>query len=410
MAASRIWFAVLMVWLTIDTVLAKEITDTVGSAPRDRAIISYDVRQTDDGQFIVELREVRKLLRHANQQKYPNFSEVRIVFFDRIGDYPDKTEFSGNSVKAFMVPHNMKYEGSDDGYFLLAKDGITLPPLRLTSGEQGELEIPIYLAHYEKRGRYEVFSNCGELVVKLKKNTSIADNGGGSAGKERPVIVMTEESSESEFTESDEANILIRQVNDLLDEQEEYPFSQDLTQSKTRLQTLSYRITDAKLSSRISDVLSAYKQKEKNLKQQAEAAQAEAERAAERKVEEMQREEKCKADSIRNEEKRAAEEKEKRNIWLLIGGAILAALLFVGKQVFQYMSGRKRDQTIQDMQNRMVKQAESEARRRARNMAQGQMNRMEGEARRKTHNALNSGMAKLGKGLGKGKGKKGFSI
>ena len=92
---------------------------------------------------------------------------------------------------------------------------------------------------------------------------------------------------------------------------------------------------------------------------------------------------------------------------MIIGGVILAILAFVGNQTFQHFRNVKNQKSIMDMQQNVVKRAEDEAKRRARNMAHSQMNRVQGEVRRKTRGAVNDGISKISK---KGKGNKGITI
>ena len=65
------------------------------------------------------------------------------MFFDRNGNYPDM-KFDGIETKAFMVPANVTYTRSSDGYFLINDN----PSLQFTvaQNEDATLNMPIFLA------------------------------------------------------------------------------------------------------------------------------------------------------------------------------------------------------------------------------------------------------------------------
>ena len=381
---------------------AKEITDTLESTKRDRVIVTYDITQSD-GQFVIKFIDAKKRLGQTYRNKYKKLDEIEVLFFDKVGNFEDNMEFSGISIEAFMRPSGIKYKSTGDGYFIL-KDNPTLS-LELMSTESAELTIPIYLAHYEGKWRYKVFSRCQDLIVKipLKKTTR---NSFIETSQIATHTITSQEEIEGTFTDIDEANILINKITDLTKEQDEYPFSDELKQAILRLREISYRLTDSRVSSKISEVLSTCKLKEDELKGNAKAIEAATEREAERKAKLAEAEAQARQDSIAAAAQLQAEKEKKQNLWLIIGGVILAILVFIGNQVFLHFRNVKNQRSIMDMQETVVKRAENEAKRRARNMAQSQISRVQGEARRKTRNAINNGVEKISKG----KGNKGISI
>lgn len=115
-------------------------------------------------------------------------------------------------------------------------------------------------------------------------------------------------------------------------------------------------------------------------------------------------------DSIAAMAKQEAEAAQQRNMWLIIGGIILAVLGFVGNQVFQHVRNARNQRNMMSMQQSMVQRAENEAKRRAQSMARQKVNQVQNAARRKSQDYvrgnINSGISKISKG----KKNKGISI
>ena len=88
---------------------------------------------------------------------------------------------------------------------------------------------------------------------------------------------------------------------------------------------------------------------------------------AERTALNMQKQEKARQDSIFAEQKKAADAEKKRNMWMVIGCVILAVGCFAGNQVLQHFRSIKNQKNMMEMQQNIVKQAENEAKRQARN-------------------------------------------
>lgn len=386
---------------------AREVTDTLVSTKNDRVIITYDV-VLGGGKMTVSFRDAKKRLGRTAAASYKRLDEVAVVFFDRIGNFRD-IRFSGLDIKSFMVPANMRYAPSDDGYFLLG-DRPTLT-FDIKTGAAARLSIPVYLAHYDKKGRYTVFALCGRLAVTPPRQQGAAAADGGEATQVTTQTFTSTEEVESAFTDADEANILIRKVSDLLREQDEYPFSDELHDAISSLRDRSYRITDAALSARISDVLAACREKEDELKGSAKSAEAAAAAAADRKAAAAEAKAQARQDSIEARQQQQAEKDKKRNIFMIIGGVVLAALAFVGNQTFQHFRNARNQKSIMDMQESVVRRAENEAKRRAQSMARNQAHKAESQIRNKVRSkaqaAVDSGKDKLRAGR---KNNKGFSI
>lgn len=402
MGSRKILIAFVLLFACV-SVLAREVTDTLESSKRDRVIVTYDITQ-NNGQITIKFLDVKKKLGGTYREKYQKLNEVAVLFFDRTGNYEDDMEFSGINTDAFMIPKEVKYKASKDGYFLL-NDNPTLT-MELKYSENAVLSIPLFIAHYEGKHRYKVFSRCENLNIYLSKKKSVRVQDVSTQQLMTQTIISQEE---MEGTDADVAvaNSLINRINGLLAEQEEYPFSDELKQAISSLREISYRPIDSDLSSRIGEVLSACNSKEKVLKEEAKAAEYAAARNAEIQAKLAEEKAQARQDSIAAVAQKKAEENRKQNLWLIIGGVILAILVFVGNQLFQHFRNVKNQKSIMDMQQNVVRRAEDEAKRRARNMTQSQINRVQGEARHKTRNAITDGIGKKGN---KGKGNKGISI
>jgi hypothetical protein len=375
---------------------AREVCDTLMSTKNDRIIVTYDISQKN-GNVVIQFRDVKKKLGRTYKDKYKKLDEVAVFFFDRVESFEDM-KFSGIDTQAFMTPSGVKYKSSKDGYFLM-NDNPSLT-MELSTSEAQSLSIPMFLAHYEGKHHYKVFSRCENLVLKL--NRSNASSSSSQVQQESQTITSQEE-VDGTFTEEDEAGILVNKVSDLLGEQDEYPFSDELKQAIASLRDRSYRISDAKLSTRISDVLAACKLKEEELKAKANATAEAKAKEAEEKAQKAAEQAQARQDSIAAVAQQKAEEDKKRNIWLMIGGVVLAVLAFVGSQVSQHFRNAKNQKNMMDMQNAVAKQAEQEAKRRARTIAQAQARQARSEMQKGARNFVN-------KGIGKGKNKKDVSI
>ena len=402
MGSKKILIAFVFLFVSVSA-WAREVTDTLESSKRDRVIVTYDITQ-NNGQITIKFLDAKKKLGRTYRDKYKKLDEVAVVFFDRTGNYEDNMEFSGINTDAFMIPKEVKYKVSKDGYFLL-NDNPTLS-MELKSGENAELSIPLFIAHYEGKRRYKVFSRCEDLKINLskKKSLRVQDT---STQQLTTQTITTQEEMDGTDADVAVANSLINRINGLLAEQDEYPFSDELKQAISSLREISYRPIDSNLSSRIGEVLSACNLKEKELKAEAKAAEDAAAKNAELQAKLAEEQAQARQDSIAAAAQQKAEEDRKQNLWLIIGGVILAVLAFVGNQTFQHFRNVKNQKSIMDMQQNVVRRAEDEAKRRARNMARSQINRVQGEARRKTRSAITDGIGKIGK---KGKGNKGISI
>lgn len=339
-------------------VSAKEIKDTLFSAQGDRIIVSYNQTLSGD-QLGIRFSNVQKKLSEGNLKKYKKLDEVAVVIFDRTGNYRD-VKFDGMATSAFMVPSDVHYNSSSDGYYLL-KDN---PSLQFSvASDKSELSIPLYLAHYEGKRHYKVFAQCGVLKIKAKA-TSKASGGGTSAspgaasqGQQGEVVISTEELVDEGVSPIDEAMIRVNSLKQMLEKATKVPFAEELTHEASMLRELRFKVTDEAVTKQINDVLAAYDDKKQQLEQESEAGQqaAAAQAAAEAQAAQARQ------DSIQAAQANEASKDKKNMMWLIGGLGGLFALFMGGKQVLQSIKNNKMQKMQQQMQQQMMRNIQNMA-------------------------------------------------
>lgn len=356
---------------------SKEYKDTLWTTDNDRIILTYDLRYNNDG---VDIRflDVKKKLGRINAKRYKKLEDVEVVFFDRTGVYEDMT-FTNITPKAFMVPSNLKYSKSDIGYFSLQERPILT--FKIIGNEESVISIPLYLAYYEGKGERKLFSVCKKFYITLKGNNSSKSVIEKSAIQES-ITSTIELEADNELS----ADVLeqIKIVNTLLDAQTRLPFSETFNYEMMHLRDLDKKVKDRQLSIKIKECLISCEIKRQELedKELAETKnkQAEMERLARLKQEREQ----VRQDSIAAAQQKQAEAEKKRNIWMIIGGVILAALCFIGNQVFQHFRNIRNQRNMMEMQQDIANRAENEAKRYAQNYARRKTNEVVNNARKST--------------------------
>ena len=115
--------------------------------------------------------------------------------------------------------------------------------------------------------------------------------------------------------------------------------------------------------------------------------------------------ERARQDSIAEAQKIETEKQQKRNLWMIIGGVILAVALFVGNQLAQTLRNKRTEKNMHDL----ARQAEEKAKRQARQRIQTKINKAEYEAKRKSRELVNDGIKSMRNGKNKNNNK-GVSI
>lgn len=425
---------------------AKESSVTLRSSDKDEVTVRYDVTVNKDGTASISILNVLKRLGVENRDRYRHPERVKVLFFEKSGGHGEDRFKSDIAIEALMIPSDeISYTGSDEGIVWLDEQ----PELKLKlHTERSSLSIPVSLAYYEKKHRYKVFASCGNLTIPL----SLPQNEEGTAvpqmGKRTRTITTTEEiEQDTDMPDAQSAGILIEKIQGLLDQSSFSGMPEGLDTYVDLLRQHELKITDRDLRTKITDLLRKVEERKSEvnssasrlrMQEEAEAAAKAVEKEArqimdylkerlenisklsENDVAEMKSlanelrrkshsvtnenlalEMKSVADRCDEEAKKIDESKKRRTIWMIIGGILLAIIMFVGNQFFQYFRNLRSQKGIEEMQARIVKQAESDAKRRARGLAHNHMAKMRNTARGKAVKAVNSSINNVTKGKGK---------
>ena len=119
--------------------LAKDVRDTVRTTGGDKVIISYNLSYSGD-RATVRFTGQQKRLEHRNAAKYKDLGKVAVMFFDRTGSYGKDVTVLNVVPKAFMIPDNVVYRKSTEGYFLVKAE----PSLEFSVECEADILIAIY--------------------------------------------------------------------------------------------------------------------------------------------------------------------------------------------------------------------------------------------------------------------------
>ena len=347
---------------------AKTVKDTLVTTDGDRIILTYELSRSED-HYTLRFNNQQKKLGRINGDKYADLSKVAVMFFDRTGGFSNNVSITNMVPEAFMVPSNVNYEHSSDGFFVVQD----YPTLNFTAKGSSNITIPIYLAYHPKKGKYTLFSKCKGMKIHLSAYSSTTRQQGPSQITQQTVTSTTE--IEADNTAALKVMESIKLAKELLYEADKLPFSESLQDEIRFIRVQKREITDAGLLSQISDVLQMYEDKKASLEENASAAQIAAQQEAEEKAKRESEEIQARNDSIMAAQQEQAEKDKERNLWMIIGGVILAILAFIGNQVFQSFRNNRNQKNMMNIQQSIANQAEAEAKRRARNAIRSTTNR-----------------------------------
>lgn len=362
-------------------VYAKTVKDTLVTTDGDRIILTYELSRSDD-HYTLRFNNQRKKLGRINGDKYADLSKVAVMFFDRTGGFSNNVSITNMVPEAFMVPSNVNYEHSSDGFFVVQD----YPTLHFTAKGSSDITIPIYLAYHPKKGKYTLFSKCKGMKIHLSVSSSTTRQQGPARITQQTVTSTTE--IEADNTAALKVMESIKLTKELLYEADKLPFSESLQDEIRFIRVQKREITDAGLLSQISDVLQMYEDKKASLEENASAAQIAAQQEAEEKAKREAEEIQARNDSIMAAQQEQAEKDKERNLWMIIGGVILAILAFIGNQVFQSFRNNRNQKNMMNIQQSIANRAEEEAKRRARNAIRGTTNRTVNQAKSEVREAV----------------------
>ena len=356
------------------SIYAKTVKDTLVTTDGDRIILTYELSRSDD-HYTLRFNNQQKKLGRINGDKYADLSKVAVMFFDRTGGFSNNVSITNMVPEAFMVPFNVNYEYSSDGFFVVQD----YPTLHFTAKGSSDITIPIYLAYHPKKGKYTLFSKCKGMKIRLSATNSTTRQQSPSQITQQTVTSTTE--IEADNTAALKVMESIKLAKELLYEANKLPFSESLQDEIRFIRIQKREITNTGLLSQISDVLQMYEDKKTALEEKASAAQIVAQQESEAKAKREAEEIQARNDSIMAAQQEQTEKDKERNIWMIIGGVILAILAFIGNQVFQSFRNNKNQKNMMNIQQSIANQAEAEAKRRARNAIRSTTNRTVNQAK-----------------------------
>lgn len=406
---------VLIVLLFLCNFLPAEIvTKVLSSLKGDKITINYRITQ-DKGTVTIEFLNVEKNLADHGR-KYKDSDKIVALFFDRKGRYSSEVSFSGNiNTNAFTVPSGLKYmPANDDGFFVL--DNWPAPKLQFESNtsEKVNLSIPIYLAKHPKRGSYELFQDCGRLEIAI--NPVSTQTSSERSGQTTEIIEIEYDEDYGNYEEQI-AEELITKVNSRLNNVED-PFSdRDFLSQIDELEVKRNNIKNKKIRDEINNTLNRIEERKQDLKREAKKKdEADKQKEAEEKDDEAFRncrdeddyeryiknfpngthlsEASQRIDDIKGKKKIEEKQKRKRNIWMILGGGLLAVLLFVGNHVMRTISNNKTQRSIMEMQQDLTKKATRRVERTATSAIQNKTHQVTNAARNKQRELINKGNPK----------------
>lgn len=368
---------------------AKDVVDTLMTQQGDKVIVSYNV-STDGDRTVLKWNSEPRIIPTKSLRKAcgGDLRRLKAVVFDRVGDF-GRVRWKGRAVSSFTVPAGVTFERSGDGYHIIGESG----PISFgrKGGAKAAVMLPVYVAVYEKKANYKVLSVTSaplrvSLDVPARKAAKSQSSSSPSArrGRETEMVEITS-TREMEADNSDITGILgsISLVERLLATETELPFSQALQMEIHNLNTMKSRVSDREIVDRINEVLLRYDSKEKELKA-AGAAAASMSQAEEKALREQEKQEEEQRRKEAEEEARRQEEKQqKRTIWMIVAGAVVAVLGFVGNGVFRHFRDKNQQKSIMEMQQSLTRQAEHEARRRSGEIVRNKAHQMANKGRNK---------------------------
>lgn len=357
--------------------------DTILTSYGDKVILSYNV--TNDGnRTSVQIAKPRIIpsdrLRSLCKQ---DLKRLKVVMFDKIGNYGD-VKWSGGEPRAFRVPADLSCSQSVDGFYI-AGENFTLTFDRRTA-ERTKIELPLYIAYYEKRKSYKICEAIGEPLTVWIGGSSTKQSRSAQAGTSTErVAVQTTVDVEGDNADLVQVASSINTIRRLLATQTEVPFTESLRAEMNSLRELKAKVRDRDILAKIDDVIMEADAKERELKAAQKAAEIRTQAAL---VAQQKQDEETQQKEAQEQEQLREEKQQKRTIWMIVGGIILAVLAFIGNAVFKHFSDLRNQKSIMQMQESLTRQAEHEAARRSREIVRNKTHQMANKGRNKVRESL----------------------
>lgn len=355
-------------------------TDTLTTRRGDRVILTYDLTITDSQvKFDAQKPRIPMSTNLAKDSKGKQ-DNIKAVIFDRRGDFRD-AKWKGDDFKLtpFSVPAELDYEKNEDGFYIL---GTSLPiTFSRKSTNITSIELPIYIAIYEKKNNYKLVDKV-RAPLKIDVTNTKQPRQSATSGT-KLVEVNTTLDVEEDNSDITSALASIDQIHRLLPLETAYPFSETLNQEKYALNSLKSRITDKATIEKINDVMMEIAEREHELKVAADQA-AKDELQRQEALQQQQKEEEEARLQAQEEKERVQEEKQqKRTIWMIIIGVIVAAVMLIVNGVVKYFRDLKQQKNIMQMQSDLTNEALSDAKRRSREIAYNKAHQIKKDVKKK---------------------------
>lgn len=381
----RFRFFVIIVTLLSLAMNAKVVKDTIHTRHGDKIIINYNV--SSDGDIVsIQIPRPRiipsETLRKASKG---DLEKLKVVVFDKVGNY-GKVKWSGLNPSAFMVPSGMSHDYSEDGFYIF---GESVPIVFTTRGvTQKEIRLPLFIAVYEKKQHYKIIES-GTQSLNITIGSSTSKKRSSQSGTEvEQIAVHSSEELEEDNDDVTKALTSIRMIRQLLETETELPFSQTIIMELSNLRSIQDRVKDPEVLSKINDVFLEFNNKEHELKEAQKAASLSAQAQEQNLIAQQKAEEEAKMKEAEEKAKLQEEKQQKRTLWMIIGGVILAVLGFVANAVFKYFREIKNQKSIMQMQESLSKQAEHEAGRRTREIVRNKVHKVANDGKNKIRNSI----------------------
>lgn len=367
---------------------AKFVRDTVKTRQNDQIILTYEII-VDGENVTIKMAGKPRIIPRENLRKVckGDLDLLKVVLFDRVGDF-GQVKWNGIAPKAFTVPSGFSYNKSDEGFYIL---GETTTPISFTKkmADKKDILFPLYVGVYEKKHTYKLVSSGSRpLKISVGKAQARAIPKTRASVETERIAIQSREEIEADNDEVVRALSSMQMVRQLLASENEIPFSQTLQMEIYNLRSLKDRVKNPEVVEKINEVIMLCNDKERELKESGKQA-ALASQAQEQALIAQQKAEEEARQKEADEKVRAQEEKQqKRTIWMIIGGAALAFIGFLGNAVFKHFRDIRNQKNIMEMQASLARQAEHEAARRSRELIRNKAHQVANKSRSKMRESI----------------------
>lgn len=371
---------------------AKQVKEKLYTSQGDRIDLVYNL--SVDGDDVTIGFDTKPLIfpgENLRNECKGKVEALKVVIFDKVGDF-GKYKWRGMAPRAFMKPSGT-FDWSSARFYILGE----CSPVSFKKKDAAKVDVsfPLYVAIYQGKYTYKVVRAASQplkiSVSKPSRAAAPAASGGTRKVIEKEQIAITS-SLEMEADNEDliKASSSMNMVRELLARETEVPFSQTLQMEIYNLRAMKDRVKDPEVIKSINEVLMMCDDKERELKDEQNAASLNAEAqaqalAAQQKAEAEQKEKEAEAKAQAQEEKQ-----QKRTIWMIIGGVILGILGFVGNGIFKHFRDVRNQKSIMEMQESIARQAEHEAGRRSREIVRNKAHQVANKGRSKMRQTINA--------------------